>query len=61
MEATFVEMGETIKKLMKETGVLRQENAVLKWTNEELVGGGKARGNEHVESWHVPMNTVIEE
>lgn len=61
MEARLAEMKKTIKKLMELTRMLCQENAVLKRTNEELVGGGEPYGSKHTKSQRARTNTMKKE
>lgn len=61
MEVRLTEMGHAIKKLIEEVGMLRRENATLRWTNEELVGGAEPSSNKHVKLRRVPKNTMTKE
>lgn len=56
-----MEMRDTIKKLIKEMGMLRQENAALRWTDEELVWGTEPSGNKHAKSRCILEITMAEE
>lgn len=61
MEARLIKMGDTIKKLMEEVGMLQQENSILRRANEELVWGTERSHNEHTESRCIPKIAMAKE
>ncbi|KAF5458378.1 hypothetical protein F2P56_022410 [Juglans regia] len=61
MEARLMSMEEIIRKLMEEIGMLHQENATLRRTNEDLVRGGELSANKHAYSLRAPTDAATEE